>query len=67
MAEWLSSRAALRQPRVLPVHILGADMALLIKPSRQRPHMPQLEGPTTKNTKLRTGGLWGAKGKIKNK
>ena len=28
-------------------------------------HMPQLEGPTTKNTQLCTGGLWGAKGKIK--
>ena len=29
-------------------------------------HMPQLEGPTTKNTQLCTGGLWGEKGKIKN-
>ena len=23
-------------------------------------HIPQLEGPTTKNTQLCTGGLWGA-------
>ena len=30
-AEWLSSRASLQQPRVLPVHILGVDMALLIR------------------------------------
>src|SRR3712207_3614442 len=29
-------------------------------------HMPQLEGPTTKNIQLCTGGLWGEKGK-KNK
>ena len=27
--------------------------------------MPQLEGPTTKNTQLCTGGLWEKKGKIK--
>ena len=29
-------------------------------------HMPQLEGPTTKNAQLCTGELWGEKGK-KNK
>ena len=28
--------------------------------------MPQLEGPTTKNIQLCTGGLWGEKGKIKS-
>ena len=27
--------------------------------------MPQLEEPTTKNTQLCTGGLWGEKGKNK--
>ena len=27
--------------------------------------MPQLEGPTTKNIQLCTGGLWGEKGKKK--
>ena len=26
-------------------------------------HMPQLEGPTTRNIQLCTGGLWGEKGK----
>ena len=30
-------------------------------------HMPQLEGPTTKNIQLCIGGLWGEKGKIKKK
>ena len=29
-------------------------------------HMPQLEGPTTKNIQLCTGGLWGEKGNDKN-
>ena len=28
-------------------------------------HMPQLEGPTSKNVQLCTGGLWGEKGKNK--
>ena len=32
MAEWLSSHASLLWPRVLPVWILGADRALLIRP-----------------------------------
>ena len=32
MAEWLSSRALLRQPRVSLVWILGVDMAPLIRP-----------------------------------
>ena len=26
-------------------------------------HMPQLQGPTTRNIQLCTGGLWGEKGK----
>ena len=39
-----------------PGWILGVDMAPLIK--------PQLEGPTTKNIQLCTGGLGGEKGKI---
>ena len=32
VAEWLSSRVLLRQPMVLLVQILGADMTLLIRP-----------------------------------
>ena len=31
-AKWLSLHALLQQPRVSPVRILGADMALLISP-----------------------------------
>ena len=30
-------------------------------------HIPQLEGPTTKNIQLCTGGLWGGKKKEKKK
>ena len=32
VAEWLSSHTPLRRPRVLPVLILGTNLALLIKP-----------------------------------
>ena len=32
VAEWLSSHPLLWQPRASPVQILGADMALLIRP-----------------------------------
>ena len=32
VAEWVSSSAPLRQPRVSRVQILGADMALLVRP-----------------------------------
>ena len=54
VAEWLSSRALLRRPRVSPVWILGADMAPLIRPLRtirtlrRLPTCRQLEGPATK-------------------
>ena len=65
LAEWLSSRALFWRPRVL-----------LFGSCAQRGHcssghaevvspMPQL-GPTTKNTQLCTGELWGEKGKIKS-
>ena len=32
MAEWLSSRPPLWLPRVLPVQILGTDIAPLVRP-----------------------------------
>ena len=43
MAEWLSSCAVLWQPRVWPVRILGADMALLMGS-----HTAQPEALTTR-------------------
>ena len=66
MAEWLSSLALLQWPRVLWVQILGADMELLIKPCVAASHMPQLEGPTTKNTQLCTGGFGRKRKNFKN-
>ena len=57
MAEWLSSHAALRRPRVSPVRILGTDMALLIRHAEAASHMPQLEGPATKVYNYILGGF----------
>ena len=42
-AEWLSSYAPLRQPRDLPVQILGADMAPLISHAEAASHTAQPE------------------------
>ena len=66
VAEWLSSRALLLCPRVSLVQILGTDMAQLIKPRWGGIPHATLEGPTTKNIQLCTGGLWEDKGKIKS-
>ena len=59
MANWLSSCTLPQWPRISLVWILGADMALLIKPCWGGiPH-----GTTritySKNIQLCTGGLWG--------
>ena len=67
VAEWLSSCALLRWPRVSPVPILGADTALLF-----RPHWGSVPHATAGRThnwniQLCTWGLWGREGKIKNK
>ena len=45
MAEWFSSRTPLWAPRVSPVRILGADIALLIKLAS---HVAQPEEPITR-------------------
>ena len=60
MAQWLSLHTPLQRRRVLPVRILGADMAC-----EAASHMPQLEGPTTGSTQLCTGGALGKKRKNK--
>ena len=67
MAKWLGLLAALQGPRVSQVGILGVDMAPRSSGhAGVASHMPQLEGLTTKNTQLCTGGLWGEKEKIKS-
>ena len=57
MAKWLSSCTPLQWPRVLPVRILGMDMAPLIRHAEVASHMPQLEGPTTRIYNYILGGL----------
>ena len=64
MAEWLSLHAPFWRPRVSLVRILGADMPS--SHAEAASHTAQLEGSTTKNIQLYTGGLWGEKGKIKS-
>ena len=58
MAEWLSSRASLQVAQCF----FGSSHCSL-NHAEAASHMPQLEGPTTKNIQLCTGGLWGEKGK----
>ena len=48
MAKGLSSRAPLWWARVLPVQILGMDLALLTRPCWAASHTAKPEGPTTR-------------------
>ena len=64
MAEWLSSHALLQAA----LCFIGSNPGRGYGTAHQdhaeaASHMPQLEGPTTKNIQLCTGGLWGVKGK----
>ena len=59
VAEWLSSPALLRQPRVSPVQILGAVMAPLIRPCWGGVPHSTTRGTHNYNLQLCTGGLWG--------
>ena len=66
MAEWLSSRAPLQAAQCFVGSNLGRGHGTAhLDHAEAASHMPQLEGSTTKNIKLRTGGLWGEKGKNK--
>ena len=66
MAKWLNSRPPLQQPRVLQFTSWTWTRHQSSSHAEAASHMPQLEGPTTKNIQLCTGGLWGEKGKIKS-
>ena len=63
MAEWLGSCAPLRQPRVLLVRILGADMALLAHQAmlRRHPTYHNWKDSQLENIQLCAGGIWGEK------
>ena len=66
MAEWLSSRALLQAAQCFVGSGPGRGQgAAHSGRAGVASHMPQLEGPTTKNMQLCTGGLWGEKGKNK--
>ena len=72
VAEWLSSQAPLRRPRVLPVQIPGTARTRHRSSGRVEAasHMPQLEGPSTKIDNYVMGGIGGEKsggGKKKTK
>ena len=66
-AEWLSSCALLRWPRVLPVQILGANMASLVRPCGGGVPHGTTRGTYNYNVQLCTGGLWGEEGEKKGK
>ena len=63
MAEWVSSPALLRWPRVLPVQILGMDLAPLVRPRWAVDHIAEPEGPTTRICNCVLGGYGEKKGK----
>ena len=68
VAEWLSSHAPLWWPRVLPVQILGVDMAPFIKPSWGGVPYITTRGTHNWNTQLCSGGFGGKrKGEKKRK
>ena len=64
VAEWLSLRAPLRQPRVSLVQILGVDMTPRIPQAEVASHMPQPEALTTGMYNYVLGGF-GEKAKKK--
>ena len=66
MAQWLSLRALFRRPRVYQFESWVQTWHRSLGHAEAASHMPQLEGPTTKNTQLCTRGLWGETGKIKS-
>ena len=67
MAEWLSSHAPLRRPRVSPVQILDTDMAPLIRPFEAASHIAQPGGLTTRIYSYVLGGYGEKKKKGKKK
>ena len=67
VAEWFKFTAPLWRPRVSRFGCWARSWHRSSGHAEAASHMPQLEGPTTKNTQLCTRGLWEEKGKIKFK
>ena len=66
VATWLSSCAPLWRPRVSPARIWAWTWHHSSSHAEAASHMPQLDGPTTKNIQVCTTGLWGEKEKKKD-
>ena len=67
LAEWLSLRALLQQPRVLQVQILGTDVAPIIKPCWGGvPHATTRRTHNYKYIQLCIGKLWEEEGNMKS-
>ena len=66
MPEWLSSYALLWQLGFRWFKSWAQTWHRLSSHAEAASHMSQLEGPTTKNAQLCTGGALGEKGKIKS-
>ena len=64
VAEWLSSCTPVQVAQCFVGSNPGCGHGTAhVNHAEAVSHMPQLEGPTTKNIQLCTGGLWGEKGK----
>ena len=63
--EWLSLLAPLRRPWFRQFGAWARTWHHSSGHIEVASHMPQLEGPTTKNIQLSTGGIWGEKAKRK--
>ena len=64
MAEWLISHAPLQVAQCFVGSNPGRGHGTAHQNHDEAvSHMPQVEGPTTKNIQLCTRGLWGEKGK----
>ena len=66
MAEWLSSRTPLQAAQCFVGLNPGRTWRCSSNHTEAKSHMPQLEGPTTKEYTTMYWGLWGEKGKIKS-
>ena len=62
VAKWLSSPTLLQVAQCFAGSNSGHGQGTALSHAEVASHMPQLEGPTTKNIQLCTGGLWGEKG-----
>ena len=66
VSKWLSSHAQLQRPGIRGFESRAQTRHRSSSHAEVASHVPQLKGPTTKDTQLCTGELWEKKGKIKS-